>query len=497
MERLIRLPITIWIFLLSTIYYGVLSAKTYTWVFISSDSGDWLAASNMWLVPQPYGSPLYILLGQFLNLFPGDLVIKMTIILSVIPSAVTVMLIYLIVRKMTNKQGIAVASSLVLLGSAIFLTQSTILEEYALTTMLLTLSFWTYINNRRLLTALCWGLAVAIHVFVLGAILFWLIIEWRRYTKPLMVVTLPLVAVFYGFILLLMYLDTPRLLAGGLNVYSLKQYLTVTTGAILGQLSMFDAPKRLLLTSQLLLMSFGVASVPLLKSIKKPISKPIAVMLGIILWTYWYQITNIDVASWTFITYASPSIAILVGIGLSHMKVFHLKVVVVGALILIVVNGMFLNANKLTNEKPLATDYYEALQALPDGSIVLASSGSHSLGLYYAMSEGKDLVPLIYPYLDDWEFWDYYTWLQNNYDYRHSNKDRGIIEPSTFDTIAANIYTTLLEPGYEGRGVEVYYASTPWRQSDTRRCLVLEDTEWTQIKKVTGLTGLEPEPFVK
>ena len=141
--------------------------------------------SNWFVVPQPYGSPLYILLMRLLGTFPGNTVIWATILLSVIPSAVTVALVYLIVTKLVNNKVIATTAALVLMGSAVFLTQSTILEEYALTTMLLTLSFWTYINSRRYLTALCWGLAVAIHVFVLGAIFFWLIVEWRRYAKPL------------------------------------------------------------------------------------------------------------------------------------------------------------------------------------------------------------------------------------------------------------------------------------------------------------------------
>ncbi len=469
-------------------YYVVLSAKTYTWVFMSSDSGDWLAASNWWFVPQPYGSPLYILLGHFLNLFPGDLVIKMTIVLSVLPSAITVMLVYLIVKRLTNRQSIASASAAVLLGSAVFLTQSTILEEYALATMLLTLSFWTYINSRRYWTALCWGLAVAVHVFVLGAILFWLIIEWRTYTKPLLVITAPIIAAFYGFILLLMFQDTPRLLGGGLNVYSLKQYLTVTTGAILGQLSIFEAPKRLLLTSQLVLMSFGLALVPLVKSVKKPISKPIAVALGIILWTFWYQITNIDPSAWTFITYASPFIAVLAGVGLLRLGKFHLRLVCAGALVLILANSAFLNANNLTNDRPLATDYYEALQELPDGSIVLTNPGSHSLGLFYAMSEGKDLVPLVYPYMDDWNFFDYGLWLHQTYDI-----ETYVITSPGFHRWKGTL--EIVEDNLSSK--DVYYADTPWRHSDIRRCLVLESTEWTQIKKVVGLTGLEPEPALK
>ena len=485
MARLTGVPIAVWVFLVAATYYSILSARSYTWVFASSDSGDWLATSNMWFVPQPYGSPLYILLMRLLGTLPGDTVIWATILLSVLPSAVTVALVYLIVNKLVNRKVIATVSALVLLGSAVFLTQSTILEEYALATMLMTLGFWTYLSGQRYRTAICWGLAASVHVFVLGAILFWLIIEWRKYLKPLAVITVPIVVAFYGFILLLMYLDTPRLLAGGLNLYSLKQYLTITGGAILGQLSIFEAPKRLLLTGRLLLMSFGLALAPLAKCVKKPIAKPIAVMLGIILWTLWYQITCLDPLSWTFLTYASPFIAVLVGVGLSKLGAAHLKYVTVGALALIAVNAVFLNANTLTNEKPLATTYYTALQELPDGSIVLCEPGAYSLGLYYAMSEGKGLIPLVYPYIghtgDAWGFDDYRSWLNRTY---------GLSLGDDFDTLTAVAYL-------KSRGYDVYYASTPTQQSSVRQALVLEDTQWTQVKKVTGLTGLEPESYMK
>jgi len=432
-------------------------------------------------------------LGHLLNVFPGDLVVKMTLFLSVIPSVVTVMLVYLIVDKLTSNWRIAVTSSLVLLGSAVFLTQSTVLEEYALATAFLTLSFWFYLNDQKYLTALCWGFGVAIHVFVLGAVLFWLIIEWRKYLRPLVFITLPLVTVFYGFILLLMSLDTPRLLAGGLNIHSLNQYLTVTTGAILGQLSIFEAPKRLLLTGQLVMMSFGLALIPLVRTFRKPITRAVAVILGIILWTFWYQVTNIDSAAWTFITYASPFIAVLVGVGLSKMSKFHLRYVVVGAFVLVVANGAFLNANQLTNERPLATDYYESLQELPEGSVVLVNPGSYSLGLFYVISEGKDLVPLVYPYMDDWKFWDYAVWLQQTYNIGT------ITTPALFTGTWGYRMKGTLEVVGDGLDIsrDIYYADSPWRHSNIRRCLVLEDTEWKQIKRVTGLTGLEPESVLK
>ena len=132
------------IFLTAFSYFALLSSKTYTWVFVSEDAADWLACSTMWMVPQPLGSPLYILLGQFLNILPGDLVIKMTMILSCLPSAITVTLVYLIVRHLTNKESIAITSAMVLAASAIFMSQSTILEEYALAVMLLTLGYYFF-----------------------------------------------------------------------------------------------------------------------------------------------------------------------------------------------------------------------------------------------------------------------------------------------------------------------------------------------------------------
>ena len=59
---------------ISFIYLMVLSAKSYTWVFASEDAADWLASSILWFVPQPVGSPLYILLGHAINVLPIDLV---------------------------------------------------------------------------------------------------------------------------------------------------------------------------------------------------------------------------------------------------------------------------------------------------------------------------------------------------------------------------------------------------------------------------------------
>lgn len=456
-------------------YLIVLSAKTYTWVFVSSDSGDWLACANRWMVPQPYGSPLYIALCRLVGLLPGSQPLNLTILLSCLPSDITIVLIYLIVKHLTNKTSLAIVSSLVLLGSAVFLSQSTVLEEYALAAMFLTAATYAYVKGNKMLTVVLLGLGTAVHIFIGTLLLAWLIAEWkswRQWLKPAIVYGVT-VGVSYSFILLLMVLDTPRLLAGGLNAHSLISYLTVTTGAILGQLSLFEAPTRLLYLSSLVLASLGLALIPIGFSWQKPITRTTVLLVGITLITLWYYGTNIDPMAWPFIAFASPALAILCGLGLARMRPYHKYIVALGAVILLLLNGVFLNANTLTNIDPRASTYRQELQSLPDGSIVLATPGAYSLGLFYVINEGKDLVPLIY--VDNWKFYDYQAWLQDNYDIT--------VLPSTLDTIEANLKDT-----------PSYFVGSPNINYSIKSALELESIGNIYIEEITGLTGLPPEP---
>ncbi len=468
------LPLLIGLF--AFIYYLTLSAKTYTWVFASSDSGDWLATANWWMVPQPYGSPLYIILNRLVGLLPGGQPLNITILLSSLPSAITVVLVYLIVKRLVGKVSIALISSLVLLGSAVFLSQSTVLEEYALATMFLTAAIYAYVRGNRMLTMVLLGLGSAVHIFVGTLLIAWIITEWRswrQWLKPTLAYG-AIVGVSYSFILLLMALDTPKLLAGGMNSHSIVSYFTTTTGAILGQLSLFEAPTRLLYLGTIILTSFSLALIPITFSLKRPTMKPIVLLSGITVITLWYYGTNIDPTAWTFIMFASPALAILGGLGLAKLTPRYKYTVALGAVVLLLLNGVFLNANILTTTDPRASAYRQELQNLPDNSIVLVMPGAYSLGLFYAMSEGKDLVPLVYHYVDDWNFIDYQTWIQNNYNVS--------ILPSTLDTIEANLKTSL-----------IYFAGSPNVDYPIEPALRLNDIGNTYITEVLGLTELLPE----
>jgi hypothetical protein len=386
-------------------YYTLLCSKQWTWVFMSGDSGDWLTASSQWLVPQPYGSPLYLLLLRLFDSSPAVL----TILLSCLPSAVTVGLVYATVRKLTGRELPAIVSSAVLLGCSVFLTQSTVLEEYALAVMLLTLSYWLYINDRKKLCALCLGLATAVHMFVLPIAIFWLILNYKEWKlKPVLIYTAT-VAAFYSAILVLMYLPTPHLITGPLTLTNAWSYFTTDAGAVVGTLALTDAPVRLLTLIGILAMSFGLALAPVWYGLKRPYDKSKLILLAVIVFSFWYYATSLDPSTWTFLCFAAPPLAILCGTSLGKLALKHSYCVLACACVLVLINGVFLNAGTLTKAQPLAQTYYNELMSLPDGTAVVCDAGGYGFGLFYVISEGKDLCPIVTQYADNKSYYREYV----------------------------------------------------------------------------------------
>lgn len=444
----------------SLIYYALLCARDWTWVFVSGDSGDWLATANWWMVPQPYGSPLYIILCRIVGFLPGNTPFNVAWFLSAVPAAVSVAVVFIIVKQLTGKGKIALASSLVLLGSTVLLTQATVVEEYALTTMFVTLATYYRLQDKPYKLAICIGLGASVHILVIVVALAWLAAEfiyWRKH-RGAIVVSMGIVATFYSFILVLMALDTPRLLAGGLNVTAVLNYLNAVGGSVVGQLSIFEFPLRVWDFVRIILASVGLAIVPIVFSVKQKMTTLKVVLLGTVFVVIGYYLTCLDYTTWTFMSLAMPALAIMAGIGLDKLRPFHTQYVMAGCIMLVVLNSILMNANFLTHERPVARAYYNELASLPKDSIVVTHACFYSLGTFYAMSEGIRVIPLVFPYLDWWNFEDYRTWLNETY-------SLGI--PKGVDTVGAVQY--LLD-----EGKHLYFAYYPDRQSELRDCLILD-----------------------
>jgi uncharacterized membrane protein len=412
--------ITLAILMLAFVYLFALASRQWTWVFVSGDSGDWLASSLTWMVPQPYGSPLYILLGHLVNLLPvGNLVWNMTLLLSVVPAAITVSLVYLIVKQVGLSDKLAILGSGILLACGIFLSQATILEEYSLATMFVSLAFLFYLRGNRKLTALFLGLGTAVHIIVLFIALLWLFVTWQEWKgnklKAVFIYLLGGIAP-YTLILVLMALDTPKLIAGGLSLSSLNAYLG-SSGTI-GKISLSETPERLLQAAEVLLLAFGIGLIPLWYGLKRPWSTSSKVMIVVICFCFWLYITDTDSSTWTFLMFGLPLATAAILIGISRLPRWTYGVTVISVIAFLFTNGYLLNANVLSKDRPVAMGYYQSVQELPDkSSVILPKGGPYGLGIMYIMAQGKDLTPIFLMKEEGWSnrgYQDYLKWIQNH-----------------------------------------------------------------------------------
>lgn len=416
------------LFGLSLIYYVTLSAKTWTWTFVSQDSGDWLASAQMWFTPQPYGSPLYIFLAKAVNIIPGDLVFNMTFFLSCIPGAVVIALTYMIAKELTRDHVISFIVGLVMLGCAILLTQSTVVEEYALSAMFIFLAFYYYIKNDKKAWLFMLACGLAVHVILGLLALVWLALEWRNRSEWLrhLWVILLVGVLPYSYLIVTMGTDTPRLIGGGLSLASINTWLGSTS--TIATMSAVEAPERLIQASGVLISAFAFALIPLYTGIKNRNLDGInpqkiqlhRVCFALLLVVAFLYVTNRDYTTWTFLTFGLPCFVVFISHGLKMTSQNPKLAVFLGALMLLVLNSLFLNANQITNENPLATEYESALMSLEDNSAVITPRGcATGLGLAYVLSNGKELAPiLLYPSkekVDEVVYNDYLDWLERDY----------------------------------------------------------------------------------
>ena len=425
-NRLLRHKATIPLLLLviSGIYYWALYSRDFTWIYTSGDAGDWLVQTNWWMVPHCWGKPLYISLVHLVSLIPGDPVAIVTICLSVIPGAIIVMMTYLIALKLTSDKRLSIIASLIVFGSNVMLSQATVVEQYSALAMIWLGAFYFYITGHKVWTIIFLGLMTASHM--LGAVFTFMLLfvelsNWRQWAK-----LIPLYVVFgilpYGLILWMMAdPNSPKLMAGGLSWAALNTY-TGNTTSVAG-LALVEGLNRTKETMWIMFSSMGLALVPLWRGFKKPWDNTTKFIIATSGFVMWFYFTNFFPSTWKFLLLAIPLLACVAVVGLKGLPKWHSQVVCIGAVVLIACNGFFFNTNQLNEENPLAREYMQALEALPDGSaVVTPRGGAYGFTLFWEMSKGKDLIPiaLIRPQywgeeVTDQSYLDYAAWLNEYY----------------------------------------------------------------------------------
>lgn len=440
------------VLLAALLLYGFSFSRELTWIYTSGDAGDWLSLTNWWYVPHSWGKPLVVLWIKFLTLFPGNDIIKLTIGMSVVPGALTIMMTYLTAKRFVPTVQ-ALIGAFIIMISLPFLSQSTVLEQYAITALFITCAFYFHTRENRPLTLLFLGLTTGTHIIGLPITFLWVMTyfsEWRTWLKYSYIYIIAGVLP-YGLILYLMAFGTdPKLLAGSLSWASINSYLGNTTSAV--DLALIEAPNRIGQAIQVIALSLGLGLVPFIRGLLpwSKLSKLAMILIGFV---FWFYLTNRFPSVWKWTAMVLPIAGVYVSIGLSKLPKWHSIVVYVSVLVCIVVTGQIFHTGNLASENPIATKYTQALWDLPDGTVIVTPrGGAYGFGLFYVLSEGKDLIPVsesnpfpsgtIVGNIHNQGYEDYLTWFHENYPIEGNN----VFEMTQY----------ALDNGFE-----VYYAQPP------------------------------------
>ncbi|GAG00944.1 unnamed protein product, partial [marine sediment metagenome] len=142
-------------------------APSLTWINTDSDGAHYLLAAKYMMTAHNTSAPLFLLLGRLFLFLPFGSEAWRLGLISVLATTGCTVLIYMVVRHhlIDNPKArlYAIIASLIYGGSALVISQSTIIESYALSTMLSVGAYYCAIKKKWILVSVIIGLIWAVH----------------------------------------------------------------------------------------------------------------------------------------------------------------------------------------------------------------------------------------------------------------------------------------------------------------------------------------------
>jgi hypothetical protein len=371
-------------------------APNYTWINTDSDGVHYVYSSHF-LYPAHKGSaPLYLLLGHLFLYLPFGTEFWRMALISVLSGIAGCVLIYLIIKLKVQNRWYALIGSLIYGGSALAISQNTIVESYPLVTSICLAIYLFCLKGKWLTASILIGVAGAIHPTAMLVIIPMLIAykplrNWKR------------LAVMASFILFYLYIpitnrppymwNTPNSEGG---IFGFLSDSVSTATMLSGGLAIMDMPKRLLDAGGLILLNFAVIGiVPLFYAFKNKNWWRTLLFWLVAIPTFYYCC---NLAPQTAV-YVQPSIAfgaVAVGIGLSKLNKKMVLATASCAILFLGVNGWYFDIGNRLDPNLSATKYYqEELPKVPNGDILMPQYGWEWAAIYlYNANENRHIIPV-------------------------------------------------------------------------------------------------------
>jgi len=371
-----------------------------SWMNTDCDGPHYIYAAKYLHPAHKTSAPLFLLLGHLFLYIPWGTDAWRFALLSVLASTVTAVFIIAVIKHYTGNRWYAVLGALIWGSSALMISQSTIIESYALVTTFGVGAFYFSLKKRWVLTALFLGLSITVHPLAVFPLLVIFIAnkefrKWRYYGMVAMFL------VFYAYIPLT---SRPPYMWFGEGSTSTNFFMDniSTIMMLVGGLSIWDVPKRIFDAAGIMGASLGLASLVIvywmwktsrLNGVKQLLKQPL-------FWLFMLPVTLyiINLAHQTYV-HCLPSIAfgaVIAGVMLPRMKPYWGYAVAVVAIGLLVFNANYFDVGRTLDPDLSARKFYnEELPKIPDGQILLSQQGwEWAMVFLYNAEEDRDITSI-------------------------------------------------------------------------------------------------------
>lgn len=355
----------------------LLTGYDYTWVNTDCDGIHYVFSAEYLYPAHKTSAPLYLLLGHLFLYIPiGTEYFRMALI-SVCATTIASVFIYMSIKFRTDNRWYGLIGAILYGSSALVISQSTIVESYALLTMFGILGYYFSLKKRPLATVLSLGCGLAIHPLAIFYIIPIFVANRKEIFKVKWILIMLAFLLFYLYIPITNrppYLWQPAtsiITKEGLKgiVNDVGSTIMMLTGGI----SLWDVPKRIIDTILLVGVSLGVGMIPLLWKRANILKEPLFWLMII---PTLYFVSDLAIQTYVYLMPAIAFACIYIG---DVLHKFNKKVLYAGfacVLALWAFNIYYLDiGNRLDPNMEASNYYYNELDKVPDGDVLLCQQG--------------------------------------------------------------------------------------------------------------------------
>lgn len=406
-----------------------------TWINTDSDGAHYVLSAKYFGVAHNTSAPLYLLLGRlFLYLPFGTDAWRMGLI-SVLATTIACIFIYksvmvLLSRRFIQKyskpftyriknyytdgnhrmwRACALVAALIYGSSALVITQSTIIETYALSTCLSVVAYYMCLKKRWYLSSIMLGLTLAIHPLFFGITWFVFMIAYKEMRNWKKILVTLLFLAFYAYIPLSRIYGSVPSMWGNSSFTGFFKNNFGTMWMLAGGIWLGDLPKRILDTIAILGVSMGFSLIVMVWTFIKGKSWRNALMWLFIIPVF-YFIINLSAETYVYMIPAIAFGAIATGVGLSKIekkRTLITNVLAVSLIGMLAYNCSILDIGRTLDPNLSAQKFYdEELPKMKDGDIYLGGGWTWAINYLYNREEGGNIIPVCTDILPSSEYLD-------------------------------------------------------------------------------------------